>query len=202
MGTIDMKKFLWTFILLGIIIVSACKEDTVYTPKPRMFPKVDYPEKSYITFDQDYCAMKFQMPAYAVVEKDTAFFDEKPAHPCWFDLYMKDFNGRLHFSYYPIEGQESYDKLVGDAFEFVEKHDIKANYRQETTIENKHGLSGILFDLEGPVASPIQFFLTDSTDHFIRASVYFYNQVEPDSMAPIYDYISEDVARIIETMSF
>ena len=187
--------------IIGLLLYG-CSEEKAYSPKPRMFPKVDYPEKAFIPFNQDYCQLTFDMPAYSNISQEKLFFDETPANPCWFDLEFKNFNGNLHFSYYPIDDRKSFDELVVDAFKFVEKHDIKANYRSETAIENQYGVSGILFDIEGPVATPIQFFLSDSTDHFIRASLYFNNKVEPDSMAPIYNFVREDVLRIIETITF
>jgi len=188
--------------VLVIFIIVGCTADKVYAPKPRMYPKVFYPEKEYITFEEDYCQLTFDMPAYARVMQERTFFEEEPADPCWFDLELKDFNGNLHFSYYPVNDRKTFDELITDAFRFVEKHDIKANYRSETVLENKQGVSGILFDIEGPVATPIQFFLTDSTHHFVRASLYFNNKVEPDSMAPIYSFVREDILRIIESMEF
>ena len=188
--------------LLVISIVVGCAGDSVFTPKPRMYPKVFYPQKAYTVFQQNYCPMTFEIPVYAEVAREQSFFEEKPLDPCWFDLEFKELNGNLHFSYYPVKGQKSFDELIDDAFKFVEKHDVKANYRSETSVRNQQGVSGILFDIEGPVATPIQFFLTDSTTHFIRASLYFNNKVEPDSMAPIYEFVRQDVLRMIETMQF
>ena len=189
-------------IIWVILFVLGCAGDNVYAPKPRMYPKVFYPTKEYTSFNQSYCPLTFEMPLYAQVKQEQSFFEEKPVDPCWFDLEFKDFNGNIHFSYYPVEGQKSFDDLINDAFKFVEKHDIKANFRSETSVTNQQGVSGILFDIDGPVATPIQFFLTDSTEHFIRASLYFNNKVEPDSMAPVYEFVRQDVLRIIETMRF
>jgi gliding motility-associated lipoprotein GldD len=189
-------------ILVFIIGMIGCKEEGVYSPKPRMYPKVDYPEKSYTIFNETYCEMTFERPVYTEVKQEKSFFDEDPLHPCWFDITFPSLNGKLHFSYYPIDSRERFDELVGDAFTFVEKHDIKANYRTEILIENDQGLNGILFDIDGPVASPVQFYLSDSTRHFIRASLYFNNKVEPDSMAPIHAFVKEDIERVIETMKF
>ena len=189
-------------IIIMILLIVGCKDEGVFSPKPRMYPKVEYPEKAYTIFDEDYCELTFERPVYTEINQERSFFDEEPLHPCWFDLSFPSLNGTLHFSYYPVDDRARFDELVGDAFTFVEKHDIKANYRTETIIENDHGLSGILFDISGPVASPTQFYLSDSTDHFIRASLYFNNKVEPDSMAPIYTFVREDIERMIATMKF
>ena len=193
-----MRNVLLIF-LLGLI---GCKDSGVFTPKPRMYPKINFPERSYKTFNESYCNMEFEVPAYAETNQEKTFFDEEPVHPCWFDLEIPSLNGRLHFSYYPIESQQRFDELVSDAFTFVEKHDIKANYRSETLINTPNDLHGIIFDIDGPVASPVQFFLTDSVSHFLRASLYFNNKVEPDSMAPIHAFVREDIDKMIQTMRF
>ena len=189
------------YIIL-IILLCGCNSESVFSPKPRMFPKIEYPEKSYSSFQESYCNFTFMLPSYAKVVQDTSFFEETPVHPCWFDLVMSQFNGRLHCSYYEVKSKEGFDQLINDAFTFVEKHDIKANYRSETTLENKYGAGGILFEIEGPVASPLQFFLTDSTTHFLRASLYFNNKVAPDSIAPVFQFVKNDVLKMIETLRF
>jgi gliding motility-associated lipoprotein GldD len=141
-------------------------------------------------------------PDYARIVQDTLFFDEKPINPCWFDVEFLPFNGKLHCSYYPIMDQNGFEELISDAFTFVDKHDIKANYRAETQIMGKEGTGGILFEIDGPVATPIQFFLTDSTDHFIRGSLYFNNKVNPDSMAPVHQFVTEEIKKMLETLAF
>lgn len=187
---------------LLIIMALSCGEERVNTPKPRMYPKVDYPTKEYEPFVLEACNFSFQKPKYSTVKTGIKFFDEKSSHPCWFDLQLKDFNGSIHFSYNPINDANALDKLVSDAFRIVEQHNTKAEYREEVLIENKNGVNGLLFNLEGPVASPINFFLTDTTQHFVRASLYFNASVDPDSIAPILDFVSDDMRTIIETFQW
>lgn len=192
----------WFWIITGFVFFASCKNDSVFTPKPKMYPRVIYPERSYVEFDQDYCNLTFLYPDYAEIIQDTLFFDEEPADPCWFDVHFTPLNGRLHCSYYPISSREDFDQLIKDAFTFVDKHDIKANYRGETQIVGKNQTGGILFEIDGPVATPLQFFLTDTTRHFIRGSLYFNNKVNPDSMATVHQFVGQDVKKIIETLQF
>ena len=191
-----------SFIAVLIIFLHACHEDPWLVPKPRLFPKVEYPEKEYQTFKETYCEFSFEYPKYAYIEQEKSFFNEKPIHPCWFDIVIPAFNGRIHCSYFEIHNQEEFDKLVKDAFNLTGKHNIKANFRDEMLIEKNNQVSGIIFDVDGPVASPTQFYLTDSTRHFFRGALYFHNKVQPDSMAPIYEFIKKDIAKLIETFSW
>lgn len=187
--------------LLGIILYS-CGGEQVNTPKPKMYPRIIFPEQSYDQFKLEACNFSFEKPAYAKVKTGIKFFNEESTHPCWFDLELEDFNGSIHFSYNAIEDEKSLDKFISDAFKIVEQHNSKAEYREEVLISNENGVNGLLFNLEGPVASPINFFLTDTTHHFVRASLYFNSAVDPDSIAPVLKFVSKDIQRILETFEW
>ncbi len=187
---------------LILVLIYSCSSDQVNTPRPRMYPRVIYPEQGYDSFVLDACNFTFEKPAYAKVKTGINFFGEKSSHPCWFDLELEAFNGSIHFSYNPIEDEKSLDKLVSDAFRIVEQHNSKAEYREERLIENKNGVHGLQFNLEGPVASPINFFLTDTTNHFVRASLYFNTAVDPDSIAPVLKFVSKDIQKIVESFEW
>lgn len=181
----------------------SCNQQPNITPKPRAYPRVDYPQKTYQAFDKTYCNFTFDMPEYATLAQKKTYFDEKVESKCWFDLEYGKLNGNLHCSYYTIKDRAHFDKLVNDAFKLVSKHQKKLNYQEELLIERKDKkVYGIAFELNGPVASPMQFFLTDSIRHFMRGSLYFDNQVSPDSMAPIHQFVMEDVHKMIATFEW
>ena len=181
----------------------SCGTQGVGTPKPRMYPKVVYPERNAVNFDEAYCSLSFVYPDYFTVNQDKYFFDSKPIDPCWFDLQSSDLNSQLHCSYISIKNRSHFDKLVQDAFKMTSKHNQKANYRKEQLIENKdEKVYGLLFEHEGPVASPLQFFVTDSTSNFFRGSLYFKSKVNPDSIAPVYTFVKEDVMKMIESFKW
>lgn len=195
-----MKKILIVIFVASLLY--SCKEEGVFTPKPRMFPRVEFPAKAYNEFDIEACHFTFQKPEYATIKTGISFFGEKAKNPCWFDLEIKKLNASLHFSYTKIEGDNTLEKLVTDAFKIVEEHNAKAKYREEALIENKNGVKGLMFNLEGPVASPINFFLTDTTSHFVRASLYFNSVVNPDSTQIVLDFVSKDVDKILSTFAW
>lgn len=188
-------------LLVSVFFFYSCQEES-QTPKPRAYPKINFPEKDYQSFDIDFCEFSFEYPKYCLIQQDTAFFDEKPLHPCWFDVYYPDFDSRIHFSYYPVGEYKSLEKLKTDAFEMADWHNKKANYIEEIKIEKPNRVYGFAFDIEGPVASPFQFYITDSTNHFLRGSLYFNTQAKPDSLAPVYDFVKHDIINMIESFGW
>lgn len=196
-----MKKIAFFFAIL--FFLASC-EDPIYTPKPRGYPKVVYPERAYQKFDENYCEFTFEYPKYAHIEKDTTFFDGQPAHPCWFNISMPVFNAKLHCSYSPISPQTPIDELRTDAFKMTEWHNKKATYIEDRPFAKPNNVKGMVFEVDGPVASQMQFFVTDSLEqeHFFRCALYFYTQARPDSLAPVYDFVREDIGRMIETFEW
>lgn len=189
-------------LLLLLFCLSAC-EDTLVAPKPRAYPRVIYPEKAYKPFTEGYCGFTFEQPVYARVEHDTTFFDDKPANDCWFNLLVPQLNAKIYCSYYPIGSRKDFDKLVADAYEMTNKHNIKASYIEEIPVYRPaEKVYGIVFHVEGAAASSYQFFLSDSTRHFVRGSLYFNTQARPDSLAPVVEFMKKDLDRMVGTFKW
>lgn len=189
-------------VSVACALLSSCSSEYTPLPKPRMYPRVVYPEKKYTPFQKSDCPFSFQMPEYGAILNDTFRFEGRPDNPCWFDLNLTSLNASIHCSYYEISGSRSLTSLVNDAFNLAGKHNIKANYRKESVIDNGSGVKGILFEIDGPVASPLQFYITDEKKHFFRASLYFNATVNPDSTAPVLQFLRPDLDTLISTFSW
>jgi gliding motility-associated lipoprotein GldD len=143
------------------------------------------------------------IPKYYQYTKDSLKNDNEKRFNCWFDLYSHELNSNIHFSYFTFSGRQEYDALVQDAFEMANKHNVKASFRNEFSIQYPlNNVYGLMFDIEGPVASPMQFYLTDSTSHFLRGSLYFNDIVNRDSIAPIYNFIKEDFGPLFKSFKW
>lgn len=181
------------FILFISLTVVACKSDPP-TPRPRAYPKIDFPERSTIRYDVTDCPYTFLYPGYAEIN------EKKEA--CWFDLYMPTFEARLHCSYVPITKDKGFTDLVHDAFLIAGKINERANYMTESRVQNAQGVGGLILDWTGPAASPVHFYLSDTTTHFFKAALYFDSHVEPDSLAPIVTFIKQDIDSLIATFNW
>lgn len=199
-----MKIIFQAFFTIIITALFIQCEEPVITPKPRGYPKVTLPQKGFKAFSGDFCNMKFQYPAYAEIQRNKYFFGEEAPNDCWFNLYFPDFDAKLHCSYTPIDEENNIEHLQKQAFKMSDWHTKKANFIDEKIFENSHHTIGMTFDVEGPAASPFQFFLTDSLqqDHFFRAAFYFNAQVNTDSLAPMYAFIKEDLEQMLNTFEW
>ena len=190
--------------LVGVVVLVGCDEETSMLPKPVAYPRVIYPVRtSEVPFAVQVCPFEFTLPDYIDVVRDTTYFEAAPVHPCWFDLVTPALNGRVHFSYYPVASFADFEKLRDDAFDLAGKHNIVADYIDEVAITRDDAdVFGFAFSLEGDVASPFQFYVTDSTQHFLRGSMYVNAKAQADSLAPVYDFMRDDLLEVIESLTW
>lgn len=193
-----LQILVWGYILLWM---SSCA-DPVYVPKPRTFPRINFPERNYQNFSNTDCPFDCEIPAYSRVVKDTLFFDEKPSNECWFTLYLDSLDAGIYCTYSPIKSKADMSKCINDAFLLARKHQRVANYLDEIPFRKSSSLSGMLFDMEGHAASPVQFYVTDSAKHFLRGSLYFHTQTRPDSLAPLALFLKEDIIHLMNTIQW
>ena len=185
-----MKKIITLSITLLLI---ACGQ--TYTPKPYGYFRVYLPPHEYQQLS-DEMPFRFDYPVVATIEKRT-----QPHEKYWFDLKYPQFNAAVHVSYKSING--NFRELTEDARRFVYKHSIKADNISEVAFNsNERNVHGILYELKGNTASNLQFTLTDSTRHFLRGALYFDNVPNKDSIAPIAEYIQQDIVRLMESFEW
>lgn len=190
----------WRFLLIFLIIIG-CKEN--YTPKPRGFYRIDFPEKNYQSLSQGF-PYNFEIPTYSIVEKD----DRNPEESDWINISVPENKAQIHISYYNLKNssKSSRARLI----EFMEetrrlayKHSIKADAIDEQIFINNTGkVFGTIYKIHGNAASPVQFFLTDSTEHFLRGALYIREVPDIDSLRPVINFLEPDVIHLIETTNW
>jgi gliding motility-associated lipoprotein GldD len=190
--------FLVAIVVSGLILsFSSCNSD--YTPKPRGYFRIALPERKYILLDSTY-PYKFEYPAYAIITNDPVSPEEKN----WINIEMPVFHGRIHISYKPITDKNSLVTFTEDSRTLALKHMAKASgIRQIAISDPKRRVFGLVYEINGMgAASPYQFYLTDSTSHFMRGSLYFDVIPNNDSLAPVIDFVKTDIQHLFETINW
>lgn len=194
-----MNKILIVIIFLSFL--NGCKQK--HTPKPHGFFRISFPEKQYqpITGNLPY---HFEIPSYSKVTPDS----RNPDKTGWINLSVPNNNAQIHISYYNLhrggkKRRELLAEFMEETRELAYKHTIKANAIEEQIFMN-HGenVYGTVYRIKGNAASPIQFFLTDSTTHFLRGALYIRAKPNIDSLKPVIDFLEKDVVRLIETTNW
>lgn len=193
------NKYIIHFFAFSIIAIflSACSNSD-YVPKPRGYYRIDLPEKSYVDYSSG-CNYSFKIPVYADVRSDSS----RDSQPCWKNVVYPTLNGRLHLSYFKIENEKMLGSLIEDSRRLVFKHTVKAEGIQESKISNDISkVYGLFYDIEGNAASSIQFFVTDSTNNFLRGALYFYAEPQADSIAPVLEFVKKDIMVMLESFKW
>jgi gliding motility-associated lipoprotein GldD len=181
--------------LLTTVLIS-CNSD--YTPKPRGYYRIDFPERKYQVFDQPGYPYSFEYPVYANIVKDSTFFGEATENPWWINVDFPQFAGRIYVSYKEI-GKNKFDTLIKHAFLLTGKHSARAYSIDDSVLATPLGVHGVFFSVGGDVATANQFFLTDSTRHFLRGALYFDAAPNADSLGIVNSFLLEDMKHLINT---
>lgn len=200
------NRFLPTKIWPALVVCSlaglltlAC--NSPYTFKKKGYYKISFPEKSYRLFDQPGYPYTFEYPTYASVVKDSTFFDAK-AGDWWINIDIPQFNGRIYVSYKTVN-QQNFDSLIQDGFKMAyRKHTEISSGITDSLISTPNGVEGMYFSLSGNTATANQFFLTDSTRHFLRGALYFDATPNEDSLGIVNSYLKQDLKHLINTLKW
>lgn len=190
-----MKRILIYCLILPLVYTS-CKESAI--PKPKGYFRIALPERSYLHYDST-APYHFDYPAYATIENQNNKGKEN-----WINMVFPKLNGTLHFTYKPILNKDELSTYINDAFKFASKHIQKASgINEELFINDSARVYGLIYHIEGiNTATTYQFFLTDSTKHFIRGALYFNSPPNNDSLAPVINFIKEDMDVVLSSFQW
>lgn len=185
---------IFTLLVLSVFSLGGCKEKS--TPRPYGYFRVHLPAHDYTVFNQNNYPYSFDFSKSATIEPRC-----EAGGQFWIDIRYPALNANIYCSYKSV--QSDLLNLVEDTRKIVYKHSVKAYDIAEIPYEHPDKkVYGILYELSGNTASPVQFILTDSTKHFFRGALYFENVPNQDSIAPMSQYILQDIVRLMESFEW
>lgn len=176
-----------------IITAMACKNES--TPRPYAYPRIDIPSQEYVNphLDSIY-PYNFELNTEANWETENGGY-------AWINVVYPSIRSKVQLTYKPVE--DNLNILLEEAHHLAYNHTVRADgIRESQYINPKNGTYGLLYRLKGDAATSTQFFVTDSTDHFIRGVVYFYSSPNADSLAPVNAFMAEEVMHMMETIQW
>ena len=192
-ASINLPLILLPFLFM--LFLTGCDQD--YIPKPRGYFRISMPEKTYVMHSDPACPYSFEIPDYAKVVQDPS----PNAEACWINVEFTPFKGTLYLSYKELN--KNLPNLIEDSRNLSMKHISKASGIEEETLSDALSKKyGTIFHVKGSAASALQFYLTDSTKNFVRASLYFYAPPNPDSLAPVLAFVEQDIRHMLESFQW
>lgn len=173
------------------LFVASCGGDTL--PKPKGYLRLDYPEANYVRYDGHGCPYSFAINSQSVT---------KDKGNCSMTIEYPKMKATIYINYKPVTGN-NLESLLRDAQKLTYEHVIKADGIQEQPYINPlRRAYGMFYKVGGNAATNSQFYVTDSTRHFLTGSVYFYAKPNFDSIMPAASYIMNDMQEIMETVNW
>ncbi len=191
-----MNNWIKVFIIsaFSLFILTSCNDDV--TPKERAFFRIDIPPHDFIQYNEN-TPFSFYYADYSVVRNAN-----KPNNPYWLFVDYPDFDARIYLSYYPVNNNIA--QMINDAHDLAFKHIAVANDIQEKRISYPSSkVYGLMYKIKGSkVASPINFYATDSVSNFIRGALYFNKAPQNDSLAPVINSIEKDIVHMMKSFKW
>lgn len=178
-----------------LVAISSCKEK-VESPRPPCYLRLDLPDHAY-TRVGDGSPVHFDLAniyKFETIEKrEDGTFKGK--------IDLGQLNGVVYLHYYKITEPLSY--YINHSNDEIDRHKLKARaINDENIIRSKDSIYGTSFELVGDVATPFQFYLTDSLNHFLYAEVLFNSRPNYDSLKPTLDYFKKDLNQLLESIKW
>ena len=175
-----------------MVILASC-DDEELRPRPFGYLRIDLQEPNYVTSEVD-CPYFFEY-------SDQARVYIKNRNRCWLNVYYPKHRATIYLTYSELDGDLA--EQLRQTQDLTYEHQIKANKIDRIPFNNDKGdVHGLRYRLGGDVASYVQFYLTDSTEHFVRAALYFNCPVNADSLRPVVEYIDKDIQHMMHTFSW
>jgi gliding motility-associated lipoprotein GldD len=180
-------KFL---IISLVLLLSSCSED--FSPKPLGYFRIELVENEYETFESN-CSYAFSLSTQAQIINGKK--------ECWYNIYYPNHDATIYLTYKTLDSNLA--SIIEESHKLAYDHSIKSDGIIEKVYLNEDAkVYGVLYDIHGNSASNLQFFVTDSSEHFLRGSLYFNTIPNADSLQPVKDYIKEDLQNLIESLKW
>ena len=165
------------------------------TARPMGFMRIGLPASdSSIVLTSGFCGFNAQVKDYV----DVRYTDSLN---CWVDLVYPDIKSTIQLTYKTIDS--NLEELLMEAQKLAYKHTVKATgmREQQFSYQGNH-VYGMYYEMSGASATTTQFYATDSNSHFLRGVMYHYSAPNPDSLAPVTDFMRSEILSLISSVQW
>ncbi len=184
-------------LIIACLQLLSCNE--VAVPKPKAFLSLEYPDAVYKPIEAN---LPFTFKNNVALSKLNAIKYSNNGRTIGMELHYPKLKSTVFLTYKKIK-KSNLTAYLRDAQNLTQKHTIKANEISQDAFENhEQKVYGMYYQVGGDAASQSQFYVTDSVNHFLTGSLYFYTKPNYDSILPAAAYVKKDIAKIMETIKW
>lgn len=181
-------------ISFSIFLFSCGTSD--FVPKPRGYNFIQLPEVAYQKLEVDSLRYSFEYSKSAVVKSFENTKDKQV-------VVYPTLGAKIWLTYFPIKNSvDTLDQLIYTTYKLLQKNNVRADAIGNDTIRTESGKTATIFYLEGEVPTQYQFYYHDSTTNFLRGALYFETAQKNDSLAPVIEFVKEDINHLINTLEW
>lgn len=180
-----------------VVICVSCASDP--TPKPKAFLRLDYPEPQYHLIEN---ILPFEFEINSLANNIDKIGTSEDKKSLGYEIAYPSFKGTIYITYKKIE-KGNLQPHITDAQNITQAHAERAiGISEQVFVNPEKRVFGSLFEVDGNAASQFQFYMTDSINHFLTGSLYFYARPNYDSILPASIYLKKDIQRIMESLEW
>lgn len=176
-------------LLIIAVFILSCSGETL--PKPKPYLRLQYPSPSYKKIETN-CPYNFEISTFAKVNFK---------NNCWARIEYPHLKATIYITYREVDN--NLDEILREVEKLTFEHTIKADIINAVPYENlSKKVFGKLYNIEGNVATNVQFRATDSVKHVLSGALYFYVKPNYDSIVPTVKYLEKDIIHLVETLEW
>lgn len=177
------------FLILGVVLFNSCSTDVL--PKPKAQLRLEYVEPTYQKVLTG-CPFTIETSQESIIEFESN---------CWARISYPSLNASIHLTYRPV--QQNLSTVLQELEKLTYEHAVKADAINAQPYENAFKkVYGKIINVEGDVASNLQFHATDSLNNVLFGALYFNVKPNYDSLLPAINYIEKDVRNLMESIEW
>ncbi len=192
-GVFNVLKLPFLLLLPAslIFLAASCEDD--YQPKPHGYFRIGLPENEYVSLESN-CPYTFEINTAA---------NWKEKKECWGDVRYPNLKATIQLTYKDVSDPKNLSAVLKESQDLAYKHSVAAQGIGEKLYTNPTDqVYGILYQMQGNAASTAQFYVTDSTHHFLRGVLYFYSAPNADSLKPVNEFMYSEMVHLIESLKW
>lgn len=176
-------------IVFSLVFFASCGDEVIVKPAAKL--RLQYPISNYKKVQLN-CPFEFEKNEYStLVLKNN----------CNINLEYPKMKATVYLTYQRVDA--NIEALLADAQKLTYDHTIKANeIFEQPRVDSLQKVYGMFYMINGDAATQSQFYVTDSTRHFLTGSLYFDAKPNYDSIYPAVVYIRDDIRRIMESVQW